>query len=277
MTKIRFAAATCAALAALATAPAMAQTSDWTGFYVGGSAGYAEPESNDGETLVFDTNRDGTFNDTVRTSATGPDAFGPGFCGGAAIGRTPGEGCRTTDGNLSLSLRAGYDWQFGPWVVGVVGEAAKARIGNDVSGFSTTPASYTFTRDLDYTLAARARAGYAFDNYLVYATGGMAWGQLDRSFTTTNTANSFTPSGDDDATGYQLGAGVDMMWSENMTIGLEYLRTSLEDDEYVVDVGPGTAGLTNPFRVVNPAGTFTRRTEDKFEYDTVSVTAAWRW
>ena len=65
--------------------------------------------------------------------------------------------------------------------------------------------------------------------------------------------------------------------SDNFSLGFEYLRTSLDDDEYVVDVGPGTAPATNPFLLVDPAGTLMTRSEDKFEYDTYSVTASWRW
>jgi len=257
-------------------APALAQTSDWTGFYVGGSAGYGEAASNSGETLVFDTDRDGQFDDQVNTAAPA-NAFSPGFCSGAANGPTPGAGCVSSDSEFSYSLRAGYDWQFGPWVVGLLGEASKASVGDAVSGFSTTPAFYTFERELDYTLAARARAGYAFGNVLVYGTGGMAWGELDRTFTTSNGANSFTPQNDDNASGYQVGAGAEWMFADNFSVGFEYLRTSLDDNDYVVDVGPGTAPATNPFLLVNPAGTFMTRSEDQFEYDTYSVTASWRY
>jgi opacity protein-like surface antigen len=268
---------TLALVAAMAAGAASAQTtpSNWSGFYFGGSAGYADPSKDGGETLQFDTNRDGTYGDSVNTSL-GANAFSPGFCDGAAKGTTPAAGCRDTGGNLSLSLRAGYDWQWGNWVAGGLLEATKVRIGDDVAGFSTTPASYSFSRDLESTIAARVRGGYAFDNYLAYATGGMVWGDLSHDFNTTNTANSFTPSGDDDTDGYQIGAGFEMKVTPNMSVGLEYLFTSL-DDEYVVDVGPGTAGLTNPFRIVNPAGTYMRRSEDKFEYDTISVTASWRY
>ena len=73
------------------------------------------------------------------------------------------------------------------------------------------------------------------------------------------------------------GIGLDVMWSDNATLGFEYLFTSLTDDEYVVDVGPGTAPATNPFLIANPAGTLIRREADKFDYDTVSLTATWRY
>ena len=192
--KLRFALAACAGMSLLAAAPAVAQTDDWTGLYIGGSIGQADPEGNDGETLVFDTDRDGVFDDQVNTAAPA-NAFSPGFCSGVANGPTPAAGCTTSGSEVGYSLRAGYDWQYGHWVFGVVGDVAKAEIGDAVTGFSTTPASYTFEREIDYTIGARLRGGYAFDQFLVYATGGFAWAEVDRRFTTSNTANSFTPVG----------------------------------------------------------------------------------
>lgn len=276
MMKLRFTLAACAGLSAITAAPAIAQTGDWTGFYVGGTVGQSDPDSNDGETLVFDTNRDGVFGDQVNTAAPA-NAFSPGFCNGVSNGTTPGAGCNTSGSEIGYSLRAGYDWQFGNWVFGVLGEGAKSEIGDAVTGFSTTPASYTFQRELDHTLAARLRAGYAFDQFLIYATGGYAWAELDHTFSTSNTANSFTPEADSKVQGYQVGAGMEFMLSPNWTLGVEYLQTTLDDDEYWVDVGPGTAPATNPFLLVNPAGTFMRRSSDTFEYNTISATTSWRF
>lgn len=276
MTTKLLAAAALTAASAVAM-PALAQTGgDWSGFYVGGSVGYSDPKGNSGETLEFDTNRDGAYGDTVRTTA-GADAFSPGFCDGAAIGRTPADGCRGSDGNLNLALRAGYDWQMGNWVFGGLGEIAQVRIGNDAAGFSTTPASYSFSRDLDYTIAARGRAGYAFDRYLAYGAAGVVWGDVSHSFNTTNTANSFTPTDDGDNWGYQVGGGVEMMLTEKISIGVEYLYTSLKDEDYAIDVGRGTAPVTNPFLITNAAGTYMRRTEDKLDYNTLNITAAYRF
>lgn len=276
MTARLIAVTACVSLSAFA-APAFAQTAaSWTGFYTGGGVGYSEQSGNDGELVLFDTNRDGVFGDTVRTGA-GVDAFSPGFCNGGAMGRTPADGCRFSDGNLNLSLRAGYDWQVGSWVFGGVIDIAQVRLGEDVTAFSTTPASYTFARDLESTVALRARGGYAFDRYLAYGTAGFVRGEIDHSFSTTNTVNSFTLSNPDDTMGYQVGAGIEMLWGEHLSFGLEYLYTSIEDDEFTVDVGPGTSPITSPFRIVNPAGTFFSRDEDEFDYDTISATIAWRY
>ena len=84
--------------AALAAAPAYAQSSgDWTGGYVGAYAGgVLDPDDGD-DRILFDTNLDGNFNDTVQT-ALGADAFSPGSCNGVAQGPTPAAGCAGNNG-----------------------------------------------------------------------------------------------------------------------------------------------------------------------------------
>jgi len=267
--------------AGVAAAPvATAQGGDWSGLYVGAGAGYSFKA--DDEIVVFDTDLDGAFDDTVRTGA-GANIFALGFCDGAAKGPTPGDGCRTSDGNVKLSVRAGYDLQFGNWVVGVVGDYGAVNIGDDVSAYSTTPAaSYTLTRDLNAVTALRARGGWAGKAGLLYATAGMAWGDMDQTFTTTNTVNSFTPSEDSEVEGYQIGLGYEVklgeMWfvGSGWSLGLEYMWTSLDDGDNIVRVGPGTAPATNAFLVANAAGTNMKRTKDLFEYSTVGFTLNWR-
>jgi outer membrane immunogenic protein len=106
---------------AVTTAPAFAQSGDdeWEGAYVGGSIGRAAQNNDRNESVLFDTNLDGNFGDTVRTVA-GVNAFSPGFCGGAANGRTPIEGCRGDSDGLEYNIRAGYDQQNGNIVYGVL-------------------------------------------------------------------------------------------------------------------------------------------------------------
>lgn len=256
---------------------------NWSGFYIGGHLGYGWGSGGDDETLIFDTNLDGTFSDTVNTSATPPvNAFGPGFCNGAAIGNNAAAGCEDDDdGGFDAGLRIGYDWQFDNFVVGALLEANYVDISDSVSGFSTTPAAYTFNRELNFLGAARLKAGFLLsDDFLLYGTGGIAYGDLDRSFTTTNGVNSFTDIGDtggDGAWGWQLGGGGEYMLSDGFSVGIEYLYTSLSDDEYIVRAGPGTAPATNPFLIVDPAGTDIARSNDSFDIHSVRATAAFRF
>jgi len=124
------------------------------------------------------------------------------------------------------------------------------------------------TRDLQHAAALRARIGYAMGPVLVYGTGGVAYGKIQNSFFTTNGANSFTEqTSEDDADGYQYGAGIEWKLAPNLSLVTEYLYTSLEAGDYVVRAGPGTAGPTNPFILPpNTAGTDIARSNGDFNY-----------
>ena len=263
-------------LAALAT-PAFAQSDDeqWEGAYIGGTIGVPAQKNDGGETILFDTNRDGEFGDTVRTT-TGANAFAPGFCGGAANGRTPAEGCRSDKDGIEFNVRAGYDMQKGNIVYGVVLEGGSSDARDSVSAFSVTPAFYYFTREIDYSLGARLRVGYAARGALFYATGGAAYARIKNEFETSNTANSFTNNGNSNSLGYAAGGGAEVKVTKKISLGLEYLYTNYADDKYRVNVGPGTAAPTNPFLLVS-GGTDFRRSDRDFDMHNVRLTAAYRF
>ena len=263
-------------LAAFAT-PAFAQSEDeqWEGAYIGGTIGVPAQSNDGGESVLFDTDRDGQFNDTVRTT-TGANAFSPGFCGGAANGRTPADGCRSDKDGIEYNIRAGYDMQKGNIVYGVVLEGGTSDVRDSVTAFSTTPAFYAFTREIDYTLGARLRVGYAARGALFYATGGGAYAKIKNSFATSNTANSFANNGNTKSLGYAAGGGAEVKVTKKISLGLEYLYTNYSEDKYRVNVGPGTAPATNPFLLVS-GGTDFRRSDRDFDMHNVRVTAAYRF
>jgi outer membrane immunogenic protein len=266
-----------AALALMLTAsPAMAQSADWTGPYFGGRLGYSsQPEDKD-ETILFDTDLNGTFGDTVNTVA-GVNAFSRGFCGGAA-GSATSNGCADRDGS-EWAVHAGYDYQLGSSIVaGLVAEYGRSTIVDSVTAFSSTPAFYTFTRRLRDHASIRARLGFALGDTLVYGTGGAAYGKIRHSFTTSNTANTFTSAGDDeDSWGYRAGGGVEQRVSDNFSIGAQYLYTSLEDDDFTVRAGGTNLPVSNPFLRTNPGGTDFARSSSRFTSHNVSVTANFRF
>ena len=265
-----------AAALMIAAGPAAAQErAPWTGPYVGGQLGYTFNSEEKNETIEFDTNLDGNFGDTVRTSG-GANAFSPGFCSGSATGTAPTSTCDDDEDSISGSIHAGYDYQMGSLVVGLVGEYGRTSVRDSVSAFSTTPASYTMTRELRDNASLRARLGYAAGDTLFYATGGVAWGRLRNRFSTSNTVNTFTGNGDEDAWGYRVGAGIEQRLSPSFSIGLLYTYTSLDADEYRVRAG-GPAPATNPFILVNSGGTDFRRTGTDFNTQAVAVTASLRF
>ncbi|WP_347304280.1 outer membrane beta-barrel protein [Croceibacterium sp. TMG7-5b_MA50] len=252
---------------AVIAAPAMAQstTTTWDGPYVGIQGGYAITEADSGETLVFDGNGDENFTDTVRTAA-GANAFSPGFCDGNANSGVAANGCEDDQDSWLAGVRAGYDRQVGPVVLGVVADYTQSKLRNYVSGFSTTPASYTFTRTVRNQASLRARAGVTSGDGLLYATGGLAWARVQNRFTTTNTANSFTPNNDEEgAWGYVLGGGYEHKLTDNVSLGLEYQWRNLKADDFQVAVGRGSAPATNPFLIGGAGGTDIERLNGRFK------------
>lgn len=274
-------AAGCAALSCLtlpAAVGAQETTADapFAGAYVGGSIGWSVQPNDVGEFIKFDRNGDGRFGDTVST-ATGANAFSPGFCNGAARGATP-TGCNNDKNGLDYYGRVGIDAQRGPFVVGVVGEFGKAKINDSVSGYSTTPASYTLRRSLDWEASIRGRVGYAFDTTLFYGTFGPGYARLKNEFFTTNTANAFSTNGNGRRWGITGGGGVEQKLTKNISFGMEYMFHRYQDDDYRVSVTRGTAPANNPFVLApNTGGTTIRRGYDYFRWHSLRGTLAFRF
>jgi len=162
-------------------------------------------------------------------------------------------------------------------VLGAVVEGGHSVARDSVSGFSTTPASYTMSREADYQANARLRAGYTpGGGALFYVTGGGAYARLDNKFATSNTVNSFADNGKTNAWGYAVGGGAEVMVTNNIGLGLEYLYTDVKDKDYVVNVGAGTAPATNPF-LLNGGGTDIRRSDPNFRTHSVRGTLSYRF
>ncbi|USU04635.1 outer membrane beta-barrel protein [Sphingomonadaceae bacterium OTU29LAMAA1] len=269
------------AAATFATAAQAQDTTDrapFSGIYVGASGGYDVQPNDVGSSILFDRGSNGSFGDTVSTAA-GANAFSPGFCNGRAVGATPLPGsCRNDKDGWSYYGRVGFDTQRGNIVVGALGEFGKTEITDSVSAFSTTPANYVMTRDVKWEASIRARAGYAAGTTLFYGTFGPGYANIDRSFTSTNTANSFAQFGKRKQFGIVGGGGVEQKLGENFSIGMEYTYHQYQDDDARVRVSQGTAAANNPF--ILPAGGATtdfRRSDDKFRWHSLRATAAFRF
>lgn len=275
----------------LTAAPAMAQdggssdpmvTGGFTGVYVGAAGGYDVQSNDRSSRILFDRNLDGNFNDSVLTGG-GANAFGPGFCGGGATGATGpqngGVGCRRDRDAGAYYARVGWDQQMGRIVVGVVGEFGRSDINDSVTAFSSTPASYTMYRDIDWEAGIRARAGYTpNDSTLFYGTFGPGYARINSEFSSTNTANTFTGRGDRDQFGIQAGGGIEQRIGDHFSVGLEYLYHQYQDNDYRVRVtGPAGTPFTNAANGGTVSGTDFRRSDDKFRWYSLRATAAFRF
>jgi len=277
--------------AIVAASSAHAQT--FAGGYLAADIGFTWAEGDENETFVFDRNLDGVFTDTVTTSVAAPqgNAF-VGFCEGLATNNAFGTLCAHDEDGGDLALRAGYDWDLGGFVIGVVGDISTAGGLNDfVSGYTTMGVSptaradsYVMTREFKWMAAARVRAGYAIDRYLAYLTIGYATADVEHTFTTSNTLNAFTASGDDkNLNGVQYGVGAEVALTDHVHFTLEYLMSNFDDEDYTVraSCATGTCAIgatANPFTLTpNTTGTDIRRSNTDFDIKQIRGSFSWRF
>lgn len=268
-------------LAALST-PALAQDARDTHFdgpYISGFAGMGVQRNDNGDGFEFDTNNDGTYNDTVRTAA-GANAFSTGFCNGYALTPSRSDGCAGDHDGLEYGGRIGFDKRMGGgnFVLGGLVEFNKSNSKDSVSAFSTTPARYTIVRKLDYAVSARARAGYTpGGGALFYVTGGATYAKINHRFITSNAVNAFDEQRDGKMSlGWQAGGGTEIMVTNNVSLGLEYLYNQYKDNKYRVAVTQGTAAATNPFLQAGPQ-TNLRSTAGKYDLHSLRATVSYQF
>lgn len=252
--------------------PPPAEDRPFSGLYVGAAGGYDVQPNDVGERINF--NRAGA---NVITNAAGADAFSPGFCNGRARGATNEPGCTNDRDDWAYYGRVGFDVQGGAFVFGGVAEFGKTEITDSVTAFSTTPASYTLTRAIDWELGLRGRAGFAARKTLFYGTGGAGYARIKNRFATTNTANAFAVSGARQRWGYQVGGGIEQKIGRHFSIGLEYLYHNYDNTGGSVTVTQGTAPATNPFVLNGAANTVFTRSDDTFEWHSLRATLGFRF
>ena len=136
-------------------------------------------------------------------------------------------------------VQAGYNWQANgsPFVLGIEADASFGQVSNSWGG--TNQFDPYYGKDTISTFGTvRGRLGYAFDNVLLYGTGGLAWGIEDHGFgcdaarvaVTNGCQNrrggqSFYTSGSATNIGWTAGGGVEIGITRNWTVKAEYLFT----------------------------------------------------
>jgi outer membrane immunogenic protein len=212
-------------------APVVAPIYNWSGFYAGIHAGY-------------------TFGERTNVDTTG--ILGGNIANVAAGARAPSVGV-DRDGFIGGG-QIGWNWQANsPWVWGLEADISYTDV-NSTTNFVTilpvalggapSPLNNSLSSKMDYFGTVRGRVGYAWDRTMVYATGGLAYGQVENSAVFNNAANlaQFIGSTRDTKTGYTVGGGIEHAWMGNWTVKAEYLYYDLGRNDVTVAIIPGVAG-----------------------------------
>jgi len=187
----------------------------WTGFYIGGNAGYAWGHAD----TDFDPLPDPVTFANLRPTTLNPDPEG--FIGGG---------------------QAGYNWQWNKWLVlgletdfqgtDIEGHDSQSPIiQNNGTPFPTAGSLLESHERLQWLGTVRGRIGFApICRLLIYGTGGFAYGNVDYS-ANSNFNNGITYPVDftDTKTGWTAGGGVEYAINKRWTVRAEYLHYDLGD------------------------------------------------
>jgi outer membrane immunogenic protein len=179
----------------------------WTGWYIGGNIG-------------------GSFG-TASDSAT--------FAGVPVGGGSP-----NLDGVVGGG-QIGYNWQANAWVFGLEADIQGTSEDGSSSASQTVTlpgvfiaAPPTATGTLNYTDklpwfgTVRGRIGFLpAPNWLIYGTGGLAYGEVDTNTTLTVGALAAGNNFDTTRVGWTAGGGVEALLSRNWSAKIEYLYVDL--------------------------------------------------
>ncbi|MDO8579278.1 MAG: outer membrane beta-barrel protein [bacterium] len=185
--------------------PALAQESNWSGVYVGLSAGYSQGKEK------------GTVN----------------------LGGDQMSGQIKIMGNL-FGAQLGYNYEFrNKFVLGLEGDMGKGNVARSETTDSTGTRpveeldvpniTSKTTTQLNWLNTNRLRLGYSLGRFLPYVTGGGAYGSVKTTADMNGGGVGVTINSKikQSATGYALGAGLEYAVSRKYRIKVEYLYTEL--------------------------------------------------
>jgi len=151
-----------------------------------------------------------------------------------------------------VGAQIGCDYEFASSVViGVEGAASGSTMkGTRLVGLpGSVPDAALVQVNTDFLPSLTARIGYAFDNVLLYARGGVALAGDQFEISGTLTSNGFGPydfRGLDTRFGWVVGGGVDWAFSRNWSVFLEYDYYQFGTTNVLMtDQISGTAGLVS--------------------------------
>ena len=174
----------------------------WTGCYLGGhlGGGFARKDITDPVQLV-------------------QDSF---IAPGATAGITT---VSPSPSGVVIGGQIGCDYQFAPsWVLGIEGSASGSTMQNTrtVGLPLGNPDTALVQAKTDFLTSVTARAGYAFDNMLLYAKGGFALAGDRYDVTGSFAGTPFGFVGLENRIGWTAGGGVEWAFSQHWSASIEY-------------------------------------------------------
>jgi outer membrane immunogenic protein len=225
---------------------------NWTGFYVGMNGGFGggdtsfnlSGDNGAGQAMVNPVNGLTVTSGSFRTS---------GFIGGGQLG---------------------YNWQFNKtWLAGLEADIDYSNINGSgsyaatVAGGALLPFRIDADRKLQWLGTLRARLGVLpTDRLLIFATGGLAYGQNKTSASITNVSGvafgfipgpdgstftcsasktCFAGSGSRTSAGWTVGGGIEYAILNNISLKAEYLYVNLGSQAINLPLVPPSSGNTS--------------------------------
>jgi outer membrane immunogenic protein len=145
----------------------------------------------------------------------------------------------SSDDAVIGGFQSGYNWQFGHMVLGIEGDTqftGQERSVTIGAPFGSLQAGDAFKVKTDFTSSSRAKAGWAWDHFMVYGTGGLATALIDVS-ASYGARGPGSPAFEIDQNhkfrfGYTVGVGIDYALTDRASLGLEYRYTDLGRKNY---------------------------------------------
>jgi outer membrane immunogenic protein len=231
---------------------------NWSGLYIGAHVGYGWSD------FEF-RNPSATFsvpglvlpNAGVIAVPLERNYEGDGFLGGGQVG------LNAQFGSLVLGIEGDVSWtDIDGEFRSTSGPTLFPGIGGIGAGIITT--SEGVANNLDWLATVRGRIGWAFDRWLVYGTGGVAFGRVDSAadITIFNGPQNLTltTSNGETHTGWAAGVGVEGMITPSLSAKLEYLYADLGRETHsapgALTGTPGIVTLLPPGTSVQTRGDF---------------------
>lgn len=220
-----------AAAACCFATPAFAEDGDWTGAYVGVSAGYNVSNSKSETTLSGNWSAEtaGRRDFVIANSAA-----------------------KQSVKDANYGVQAGFNAQIGEsFVLGA--EADFALLGGRNSynrsvtytpGAPTVPTIYTFENRIDpkMSYAVKGKLGIAIDKTLIYATGGWGWTRAEVGADISSNANYKKASKlNHTFNGYVVGGGIEHKFAQNISARIDYTYTDQGSTTYQTSYVTGSA------------------------------------